>query len=303
MTVSERQPWRAGSAWKLGQLRMVKPGMKPRQLGRVGAAQHVADEEAVPGELGDDADVQPVGGVGAGVEILHEELAAADVGAHVGEQPAEVLGRHRRVVLPPDVRHDRGLADDELVLGAAAGVAAGGDQQRAADAEVALAAGDGRLHQRGLEQVVVHLRHAGKAGRLERHPRIDPSCTLNTVVIASPVPSSSRRQRRIAPGTRAAPQHAQPVGLYNTRAGRFRSRITVNWKCDVDEIRRARCRILFGSVFGCVRVAPKGKDARRAMAESDESLTPARLGGGVRRPRGAAPRARRARASRRWRWR
>jgi hypothetical protein len=36
----------------------------------------VADEEAVPGELGDHAHVEAEGGIGAGVEVLHEELAA-----------------------------------------------------------------------------------------------------------------------------------------------------------------------------------------------------------------------------------
>ena len=36
MTVSERQPWRAGSAWKLGQFRMVKSGMKPASSARSG---------------------------------------------------------------------------------------------------------------------------------------------------------------------------------------------------------------------------------------------------------------------------
>ena len=147
ITVSERQPCRAGSARKLGQLRMVKPGMKLGELGPVRAAQQVADEQAVPGELGHHADVQAVLGVGAGVEVLHEELGAADVVAHVGaERARRPPAPSAALFVPPDVRLDRGLADHELVLGAAPGVAAGGDEQRAAAAELAFAAGDGCLH-------------------------------------------------------------------------------------------------------------------------------------------------------------
>ena len=188
-------------------------GHEAGELGRLRAAQHVADEEAVPGELGDHPDVQPVGRIGAGVEVLHEELGPLDMGAHVGEQPAEVLRRHRRVVLPPDVRHDRGLADDELVLRAAAGVPAGGDEERAADAELALAARDGGLHQRRLEEVVVHrcgTRESRVASSVIRGFTLP--CTLNTVVIGRQSPFSGRATGGSLSRSRAAAvQHASTL--------------------------------------------------------------------------------------------
>ena len=167
ITVSERQPCRAGSAWKLGQLRMVKPGTKPASSAAVRAAQQVADEEAVPGELGDDADVQPVGGVGAGVEVLHEELAAADVGAHVGEQPAKCSGAIGALFSHQTCGSTEGSRTTNLSLGLRPVWRPVETRKRAAEAEVALAAGDGRLHERGLEQVVVRPRHA----RESRSPR------------------------------------------------------------------------------------------------------------------------------------
>ena len=146
---------------------MVKLGQEAGELGRVGPAQQVADEEAVPGELGDDPHVQPVGGVGAGVEVLDEELAALMCARMSASSAAKCAGAIGALFSHQTSAVDRGLADDELVLGAAAGVAAGGDQEGAALAELALAARDRRLDQRGFEQVVV--RRAPR--RRSRSPR------------------------------------------------------------------------------------------------------------------------------------
>ncbi len=61
-----------GSALNDGQLMIVQSGDEAVQLVPRGAAQQVADEQAVPGQFGHHAHVQPVRRVGAGVKVLHE---------------------------------------------------------------------------------------------------------------------------------------------------------------------------------------------------------------------------------------
>ena len=86
----------------------------------------------MPGELGEDAGLDAMGRVGAAIEILREELLALGMLQEIAEQRLEMLRRHRAVVLPPDGAVGRGIADDELVLGRAAGMAAGIGDERAA---------------------------------------------------------------------------------------------------------------------------------------------------------------------------
>jgi len=146
------------------------------EFGALGAAQHVAVEQRVPGQLGDHAHVEPVRRIGATVEILDEVVAALHVFEHVGVEHVEGGRVHRLVVVPPDrVFHIR-CAHHELVLGRAAGMGAGRNHDRAALADVALAALHGLFHQLGLDQVVENLAKAFDALVFQSLCRVHPSC-------------------------------------------------------------------------------------------------------------------------------
>jgi hypothetical protein len=132
ITVSERQPWRRGSARNDGRSTMV----------RSGPDQQVADEQRVPSEFRVDASAHPRFRIGAGVEILGEQFAAARVFDEVGEQHVEVLAAHCSVAVPPDRVFGRRVADDRFVLRAASGVDAGLGDQRAALRDDRLVAAD-----------------------------------------------------------------------------------------------------------------------------------------------------------------
>ena len=83
-----------------------------------------------------------------------------------------MLGGHRAIVLPPDLAGDGWLADNELVLGAAARMATRGDEERPANTELTLAPRNGRLHERGLQQIVVNTRRTGKTCTFQRDTRV-----------------------------------------------------------------------------------------------------------------------------------
>ena len=91
ITVSLRQPWRAGSAREARQVddRVVRDEVLQRRL--LGADQHRPDEEVMPCQFGDDADVHPVIGLRPTVQILHEQL---------------VLGGEARRKNPPSARQN-----------------------------------------------------------------------------------------------------------------------------------------------------------------------------------------------------
>ncbi len=145
------------------------------ERGALGAAQHGAVEQAVPGQFGDHAHVDRVLGIGPADEILHEILAVLHVGQHVGMKRVEARRRHGGVVFPPDRVFDRGGAHDMLVPGRAPGELACGDEEGPAKAEPALAALERGLDQRRFEQVVMHRAQPGDALMLQPEIRIDPS--------------------------------------------------------------------------------------------------------------------------------
>ncbi len=157
MTVSDLHPWRAGSALNDRAVDDGELGLESVELVAFGAAEHVADEERMPGKLGHEADVKAVVRVGSGIHVLHEVVAALHVRDHVVVEAVEGLGFHRRVVVPPDVVLDRGRAHDVLVLGRAASELAGGDQKGPALPKCAFAVVDGLFDQRRFEEVVMHL--------------------------------------------------------------------------------------------------------------------------------------------------
>jgi len=79
----------------------------------------------MPGELGEDACLDPILGIGAAIEILGEQPLALGMSEEILVQQIELLGRDLAVLVPPDRLLGLAVANDELVLGAAAGMDAG----------------------------------------------------------------------------------------------------------------------------------------------------------------------------------
>ena len=102
--------------------------------------EQVLDEQRMPGIFGDHAGRQAVILVGAAEQVLDEQLHALGVGQHVCVQGVELLGGHGLVGVPPDLILGRCVTDDELVLGGAAGVGAGLDDEGAVGSELAFTA-------------------------------------------------------------------------------------------------------------------------------------------------------------------
>ena len=74
ITVSLRQPWRAGIGLEAGQVDDRVFGHEAGQLVRRRAHQQRADEQAVPGQLGDHAHVDAVFGLRAAEQVGDVEL-------------------------------------------------------------------------------------------------------------------------------------------------------------------------------------------------------------------------------------
>src|SRR5712692_3690336 len=101
-------------------------GLEAEQVVRGRADEEVAREQAVPGELGDNADVQAVPRIGAGEHVLGVDVVARAELIHAPQQPFEARARDGLVArVPPDGTLAGGLFDEELVLGRPAGVAPG----------------------------------------------------------------------------------------------------------------------------------------------------------------------------------
>ena len=90
----------------------------------------MADEQRVPGMFAKDPDRQAMFLAGAAEEVLGEERGVLRLGEEVGLEEGEMLGRHRPVVFPPHRVLGGGVAHHELVLGGAAGMLPGRDDQR-----------------------------------------------------------------------------------------------------------------------------------------------------------------------------
>jgi hypothetical protein len=86
----------------------------------------------MPGELSEDAGLDPVLRIGTPDEILREQLLAARMRDEVLIEKLELLGRDGLVVVPPHGVLGHCIADRELVLRRAAGIHAGIGAERAA---------------------------------------------------------------------------------------------------------------------------------------------------------------------------
>jgi hypothetical protein len=159
---------RVGS--EAGQVDDRELGLEAFKLVALRTDQQGADEEVVPGELVDHSDPHPVLGLGASEQVGDEQsLLLCDGGEEIRLERGEMVGRHRLVVVPPDGGLGLGVADDELVVGGAAGMLAGADDERAVPGEQPLAAAHGRLDQLRGSEVPVKLGSGADTKPLCRH--------------------------------------------------------------------------------------------------------------------------------------
>ena len=88
--------------------------------------EHVAGEQALPGQLRDHSDMELIVGIGAAQAILHVQFLPLHVGQHARVQRVELVDGKRFVdFAPPDVVLAGGFLHDEFVVGGAAGMFAG----------------------------------------------------------------------------------------------------------------------------------------------------------------------------------
>ena len=170
-----------------------------RDLGAVRPDEQVADEQRVPRELGEHPRLDPVGRIGAAVEVLGEQLPALGMLQEVLAQGLELLGRDRAVVVPPDLVLGAGVADHELVLGRAAGMAAGGGDDRAAAGELRLLAGQRLLVEARRLEIPVDGLEIAEAGRLGTVGRVVITDVGQERISRAPVRLSTRLSRTAPP--------------------------------------------------------------------------------------------------------
>src|SRR5690606_29196397 len=108
-----------------------------------------------PGQGGDDAHRNGVGGVRPGRAVEDVEVLTVQAVRDEGLQASRRVRLHRRVRPPPDVLLAPRPADDVFVLRTAAGEAAGIHGERAVVGKAAFAVADGVLHQGGRGEVRV----------------------------------------------------------------------------------------------------------------------------------------------------
>ena len=118
------------------------------------AQEEVPREERVPRAFGHEADRKLLARVGPAAEVLDPELAGGEMRADAVEQGVETCRIERLVDLAPgDAPLGGRVLDDELVLGGAAGIRRGVDDQRTAGTDPSGPAPDRLLVERGCETV------------------------------------------------------------------------------------------------------------------------------------------------------
>ncbi len=123
-------------------------GNEVGELGTLGTDQQLADEEGMPGELGENAGLDPVGGIGAAIEVLREQLAAARMRDQIVVEALEIGLRDLAVAFPPDRAFGQVVDHRVLVLGRAAGMDPGLRAERAAFHQRSLLRRNGMLVKR-----------------------------------------------------------------------------------------------------------------------------------------------------------
>ena len=134
-------------------------GGEGSKLGAIRTDQELADEQRMPGELGEHAHLDAIFRIGAAIEILREQLHAARMGAEIFQEVVELLLGLLAIAVPPDDVLGGRIDDGVLVLGRAAGVMSGLGAERAALHDRALARGDGVLVKHGRVEIPVDRGH------------------------------------------------------------------------------------------------------------------------------------------------
>jgi len=126
------------------------------KLLRRGAKQQLMHEHVLAGQLIYHAHADAVLGVRARKAVEHKQLSVLQISAHAVVDVVELLDADGHVHLAPsDLIMDGRLVDDETVVGRAAGILAGGDDQRAGVAQLAFPARKRELGQPADGQVAI----------------------------------------------------------------------------------------------------------------------------------------------------
>ncbi len=149
------------------------------KLGAIGSDQQRADEQRMPGELGEDACLDPVFRIGAAIEVLGVELLALGVCKEILVKQIELGRRQLAVLVPPDRFFGVLVAHHEFVLRAAAGVDAGLSAQRAAFDDLRLAVLDRVLVKGFCGEVPVNGSQVGKAEFVGAMGAVSQTCFLH----------------------------------------------------------------------------------------------------------------------------
>ncbi len=146
-----------GIGAEAGQVDDCEFGHEAGQLGSLRANQHRADEQIVPGIFVDHPHLDAMFRLRSAEQVGDEQrFHALELGQEVSLERRELLRAHRLVRLaPPYTILGLGILDGELVIGGAAGVLAGLDDDGAILGELALATRNRLFHQRGGGQVPV----------------------------------------------------------------------------------------------------------------------------------------------------
>src|SRR3569623_2421971 len=148
-------------------------GFETRELVGLGTDQQRADEQVMPGEFVDEAHTDLIFGLRPAVKVGDEQLVL--VGKRHQEiivKPVERRRVHRLIaVVPPDHVLGEGVLDRELVLGAAAGVLAGSDNEGSIFRQESLAAANSMLNERSSREIPEYLRAGGSALSVEAATR------------------------------------------------------------------------------------------------------------------------------------
>src|SRR6266567_9494665 len=110
----------------------------------------------MPGKFGKDASLDPEGWIGAAVEILCEQRHAFGMPKEIGVERFELFRRNRLVASPPHALVGQGVANGELVLGAAACEYAGVRAQGAIRGKHRFARSQGMLIKLRRTEIPVH---------------------------------------------------------------------------------------------------------------------------------------------------
>src|SRR5690606_34495902 len=121
----------------------------------LGADEHIAGEQVLPGSFGVGDDRQVMIIVRADVDVGDELVPGAEVILDPRPEGVEFGGIERLVYRTPvDALFGGGIADDKAIFGGAAGTCAGGDNQSAGVCQFAFATSQSLLDQLGWVKIV-----------------------------------------------------------------------------------------------------------------------------------------------------